>query len=82
MKKTQKMEMEILNNQTILEENLSPWQVTGLTDGEGGFYCSILKTSSTNGTDRLRVKLEFKVVQKSHSKCGIILFSISLMDVT
>lgn len=68
MKKTQKMEMEILNNQTILEKNLSPWQVTGLTDGEGGFYCSILKTSSTNGTDRLRVKLEFKVVQKSHSE--------------
>jgi hypothetical protein len=66
MKNTQKM--EILNNQPILEETLSPWQVTGLTDGEGGFYCSILKTSSTNGTDRIRVKLEFKVVQKSHSE--------------
>jgi len=51
-----------------LEETLSPWQVTGLTDGEGGFYCSILKTSSTNGTNRIRVKLEFKVVQKSHSE--------------
>ena len=60
--------METLNNQPILEETLSPWQVTGLTDGEGGFYCSILKTSSTNGTDRIRVKLEFKVVQKSHSE--------------
>ena len=66
MKNTQKM--EILNNQPILEETLSPWQVTGLTDGEGGFYCSILKTSSTNVTDRIRVKLEFKVVQKSHSE--------------
>ena len=66
MKNTQKM--EILNNQPILEETLSPWQVTGLTDGEGGFYCSILKTSSTNGTNRIRVKLEFKVVQKSHSE--------------
>lgn len=35
MKNTQKM--EILNNQPILEETFSPWQVTGLTDGEGGF---------------------------------------------
>jgi len=66
MKNTNKM--EILNNQPRLEESLNPWQVTGLTDGEGGFYCSIFKTSSTNGTDRFRVKLEFKVVQKSHSE--------------
>jgi hypothetical protein len=48
------------------KNNLLPWQVTGLTDGEGGFYCSILKTGS--GKTRFRVKLEYKVVQKSHSE--------------
>lgn len=46
--------------------NLLPWQVTGLTDGEGGFYCSILKTGSNK--TRFRVKLEYKVLQKSHSE--------------
>jgi hypothetical protein len=49
-----------------LFNNLLPWQITGLTDGEGGFYCSILKTDS--GLTGFRVKLEFKVVQKSHSE--------------
>ena len=49
-----------------LDYILQPWQITGLTDGEGGFYCSILKTGS--GITGFRVKLEFKVVQKSHSE--------------
>jgi len=48
--------------------NLQPWQITGLTDGEGGFYCSILKTGSKNEDKAFRVKLEFKIVQKSHSE--------------
>lgn len=51
-----------------LHAKLLPWQVTGLTDGEGGFYCSILQ----NQNNRFRVKLEFKVVQKTHS-LGILL---------
>ena len=49
---------------------LSPWQVTGLTDGEGGFNCTILNTG-TRLTGKT-VKLEFKVTQKSHSE-GILL---------
>jgi hypothetical protein len=45
------------------DENLKPWQVTGLTDGEGSFTISnyVSKTGST-------IKLEFKVTQKSHSE--------------
>lgn len=52
-----------------LNAKLNPWQVTGITDGEGGFFCSIL-TSDTNNLDntRIRVKLEFKITQKSHSE--------------
>jgi LAGLIDADG endonuclease len=44
-------------------ENLKPWQVTGLTDGEGSFTLSnyVTKTGST-------IKLEFKITQKSHSE--------------
>ena len=34
------------NNKPNLGKILLPWQVTGLTDGEGGFYCSILKTGA------------------------------------
>jgi LAGLIDADG endonuclease len=51
-----------------LNAKLKPWQVTGLTDGfvEGGFYCSILKTEF--GLTGFKVKLEFKVTQKTHSK--------------
>ena len=41
---------------------LSLWQVTGLTDGEGGFNCTILNTG-TRLTGKT-VKLEFKVTQK------------------
>jgi hypothetical protein len=54
-------------NKPNLGKFLLPWQVTGLTDGEGGFYSSILKTGSG-----YRVKLEFKVVQKNHSE-GVLL---------
>lgn len=58
---------------------LNPWQVTGLTDGEGGFFCSILtpplgppppafgSVGEGKGRGKPRVKLEFKVTQKSHS---------------
>jgi hypothetical protein len=56
-------------NKPNLGQILLPWQITGLTDGEGGFYCSILKTGSKTG---YRVKLEFKVVQKNHSS-GVLL---------
>jgi len=48
-----------------LELKLLPWQITGLTDGEGGFYYSILKPDS--GITGFKVNLEFKIVQKSHS---------------
>jgi hypothetical protein len=53
-----------------MDTHLEPWQVTGLTDGEGGFYCSILQTGS--GNTGVRVKLEYKVVQKTHSE-GVLL---------
>lgn len=45
---------------------LLPWQVTGLTDGEGGFICSISHTGK--GLTAYSVKLEFKVTQKTHSE--------------
>jgi len=47
---------------------LNPWQVTGITDGEGGFFCSILTNVNLEAKTKLRVKLEFKVTQKSHSE--------------
>lgn len=43
---------------------LTPWQVTGLTDGEGSFTYSITKT----GLTRFKISLEFKVTQKTHSE--------------
>lgn len=43
---------------------LEPWQITGFTDGEGSFICSILNT----GKGSTRVKLEFKIAQKAHSE--------------
>jgi hypothetical protein len=46
-----------------LNAKLEPWQVTGLTDGEGGFYFSILK--SEYGLTGFKVKLEFKVTQNT-----------------
>jgi hypothetical protein len=45
---------------------LMPWQVTGLTDSEGCFNCSISKTEK--GLVGKTVRLEFKVTQKTHSE--------------
>jgi len=47
-----------------LNEKLTPWQVTGLVDGEGSF------TTYMPQTDKglFSVSLEFKVVQKAHSE--------------
>lgn len=47
-----------------LNSKLTPWQVTGLTDGEGSFVYSISKTGLTN----YKISLEFKVTQKTHSE--------------
>lgn len=47
-------------------ELLKPWQVTGLTDGEGGFNCTILNTEK--GLTGKTIKLEFKITQKTHSE--------------
>jgi len=44
-----------------LNINLNPWQITGITDGDGGFFVSILTNDSKNVKTRIRVKLEFKV---------------------
>lgn len=44
--------------------NLSPWQVTGFTDAEGAFCCSILDV----GINKIKIKLEFKITQKTHSE--------------
>lgn len=44
--------------------NLNPFQVTGFTDGEGGFFYSIYD----NGKGFKKVSLEFKITQKSHSE--------------
>lgn len=43
---------------------LDPLQITGFTDGEGGFFYSI----SDNGRDLKKVNLEYKITQKSHSE--------------
>lgn len=47
-------------------ELLNAWQVTGLTDGEGGFNYSISNTGE--GLTGKKIKLEFKVTQKAHSE--------------
>ena len=47
-----------------LNNNLTPWQVTGFTDGEGSFTYSITKSNPT----KYKLSLEFKVTQKSHSE--------------
>lgn len=44
--------------------NLNPWQITGFTDAEGGFFCSI----SISDNFKVKIKLEFKVTQKNHSE--------------
>lgn len=48
------------------DQNLLPWQVTGLTDGEGSFVYSI--TSRGKGLTGHKISLEFKVTQKTHSE--------------
>lgn len=66
------MKLAMINNINLnftkprLNAKLNPWQVTGLTDGEGGFFCSIL--TSDNSSTGFNFKLEFKVTQKSHSE--------------
>ena len=47
-----------------LDQKLTPWQVTGLTDGEGSFTYSIAKI----GLNKFKLSLEFKVTQKTHSE--------------
>ena len=46
-------------------QKLLPWQVTGLTDGEGSFVYSI--SSTGKGLTGQKLSLEFKVTQKTHS---------------
>ena len=50
---------------STFNEKLLPWQITGLTDGEGGFNCSISKSENRVIST---VKLEFKITKKSHSE--------------
>ena len=55
------------------EDLISPWQVTGLVDGEGSFaYSFTNKKNPVSDTVKSEVKLEFKVTQKSHSE-GVLL---------
>lgn len=58
-------------------ELLAPWQVTGFTDGEGGFNCTILTTGK--GLTGKTVKLEFKITQKMHSE-GILYETKNFFD--
>jgi hypothetical protein len=46
--------------------NLNPLQITGFTDGEGGFLYSIF--DQANKSDLKRVKLEFQITKKSQSE--------------
>ena len=60
--------MNMINrNFTKPNQNLIPWQVTGLTDGEGSFVYSI--TNTGKGLTGQKLSLEFKVTQKTH--CGM-----------
>ena len=54
-----------------LNEILSPWQVTGFTDGEGSFTYSL----SNNNKNEIKINLEFKVTQKARPSAaeGILL---------
>ena len=57
-------------NEPRNHKKLLPWQVTGFTDGEGGFNCYITKTEThklISNSFNTNIKLEFKVTQKSHS---------------
>jgi len=51
---------------TEFNQNLMPWQVTGLTDGEGSFVYS--KDNTGKGSTGQKFSLEFKVTQKTHSE--------------
>lgn len=53
-------------NFTKPNQILIPWQVTGLTDGEGSFVYSI--TNTGKGSTGQKISLEFKVTQKTHSE--------------
>ena len=53
-------------NFTKPNQKLLPWQVTGLTDGEGSFVYSICNTGK--GLTGQKISLEFKVTQKTHSE--------------
>ena len=69
--KTKKMIMNTIKyNEPRKDVKLLPWQVTGLTDGEGGFNCYIAKKETEkliSNSFNTNIKLEFKVTQKSHS---------------
>ena len=68
------LNLTILNNninESMNSDKLTPWQVTGLVDGEGSFTCSLSPLSPTKGREGVRsasVKLEFKVTQKEDSE--------------
>jgi hypothetical protein len=51
-------------NKMEMNTKLNPWQVTGLTDGEGAFTYSLIRKK----TEKYTISLEFKVTQKSHSE--------------
>lgn len=53
-------------NFTKPNQNLMPWQVTGLTDGEGSFVYALSNTGQ--GLTGYKISLEFKVTQKTHSE--------------
>jgi hypothetical protein len=56
-----------------LNVKLNPWQVTGLTDGEGSFICSILNTGkAAEPLTGKREKLEYKIKKKMKNNKSII----------
>lgn len=61
-----------LRDFTVTRNNdkLYPWQVTGLTDGEGSFAYSLVKPKldSNKHSTKIKFNLEFKITQKSHSE--------------
>lgn len=54
-----------LDNKDI-DENLTPWYVTGITDGEGSFQITIQDMKGLGKTG-YKPFLEYKVTQKNHS---------------
>ena len=64
--KTKKMIMNTIKyNEPRKDVKLLPWQVTGLTDGEGGFNCYIAKTETEkliSNSFNTNIKLEFKLL--------------------